>query len=64
MAHESKKKKTLFLFPRIDFDKLTPLFSFANNWFRNQRLQLTGRQRVQKTIIKGSYIGPNLAQSY
>lgn len=36
MVHEPKKK-TIFIFPKIDFDELTALHAFANNWFRDQR---------------------------
>ena len=35
MVHESKKK-TIFIFPKIDFDELTASRAFANNWFRDQ----------------------------
>ena len=30
------KKKTIFIFPKIDFDELTTSHAFANNWFGDQ----------------------------
>ena len=35
MVHEPKKK-TIFIFPKIDFDELTTSHAFANNWFGDQ----------------------------
>lgn len=60
MAHKCKNIY-IFLLPRIDFDKQTPLYCFTNNWLKNEGLS---GQHVKMTIIKGNNVKLNLTQLY